>query len=80
MATRSIPPNAFRDHGSGRFLRPAVSALRHAELFAVWSAAHAEANVALDEWRASPGPEAYAVYRAAEDRADAAQDALAGLR
>jgi hypothetical protein len=79
MATRSVPPNALRDTDTGRFFRPAVTALQHAELYAVWSAAHAEANVALDEWRESPGPETYAVYRAAEDRADAAQDALAGL-
>lgn len=47
------------------------------ELLAVWSAARAEANLALDAWRREPGPHAYAVYLAAEDRADAAQDALA---
>jgi hypothetical protein len=44
--------------------------------FAVWSAARAEANIAYDAWCRSPGREAYAVYRAAEDRADAAEDAL----
>ncbi len=47
------------------------------ELFVLWSAARAEANIAYDAWCSSPGPDAYAVYRAAEDRADAAQDALA---
>jgi len=47
------------------------------ELAAVWAVARAEANLALDAWRAAPGPAAYAVYRASEDRADAAQDALA---
>ena len=46
------------------------------ELFVVWSAARAEANMAYDAWCASPGPDAYAVYRAAEDRADAAEVAL----
>ena len=46
------------------------------ELFVIWSAARAEANLALDAWRARPGREAYLVYRAAEDRADAAEDAL----
>lgn len=47
------------------------------EVFAVWSAARAEANIAYDSWCTSPGPEAYAVYRAAEDRADAAEADLA---
>lgn len=47
------------------------------ELFVAWSAARAEANMALDAWELRPGAEAYAVYRAAEDRADAAEDALA---
>ena len=46
------------------------------ELFVIWSAARAEANLALDAWRARPGREAYLVYRAAEDRADAAEVAL----
>jgi hypothetical protein len=46
------------------------------ERFAMWSAARAEANLAYEAWCRSPGTVAYAVYRAAEDRADAAQDAL----
>ena len=50
---------------------------RTTESFAIWSAARAEANLALDAWRASPGRDAYLVYRAAEDRADAAEQALA---
>ena len=54
------------------------------ELRVVWSAARAEANLAYDAWRESPGRMTYAVYRAAEDRADAAELALAaasgGLR
>lgn len=49
------------------------------ELFAIWGAAQAEANVASDSWHATGGAEAYAAFRAAEDRADAAQDALAAL-
>jgi hypothetical protein len=49
----------------------------HDELFAVWSAARAEANLAYDAWCDARGSEAYAVYRAAEDRADAAEAALA---
>jgi hypothetical protein len=46
------------------------------ERFAIWSAARADANLAYDAWCGSPGSAAYAVYRAAEDRADAAEDAL----
>jgi hypothetical protein len=45
-------------------------------LMAAWLAARTEASYALEHWRESPGPRAYAVYRAAEDRADAAQAAL----
>lgn len=46
-------------------------------LFVAWSAARAEANVAYEEWCTRPGAEAYLVYRAAEDRADAAERDLA---
>jgi hypothetical protein len=43
---------------------------------AIWSAARAEANLAYAAWCANPGRAAYSVYRAAEDRADAAEEAL----
>jgi hypothetical protein len=49
------------------------------EVFVLWSAARAEANDAYDAWCDSPGCTAYAVYRAAEDRADAAEVELANL-
>ena len=49
------------------------------EVFVLWSAARAEANDAYDAWCDSPGCPAYAVYRAAEDRADAAEVELANL-
>jgi hypothetical protein len=42
-----------------------------------WNDAHAEAEEALRDWRALGTAEAYATYRAAQDREDAAQDALA---
>ena len=42
----------------------------------LWSAARAEANMAYDAWCDEPGRRAYAIYRAAEDRADAAEIAL----
>ena len=50
----------------------------HDELFVLWSAARAEANIAYDAWCGAPGLDAYADYRAAEDRADAAEIALSG--
>jgi hypothetical protein len=41
-----------------------------------WRRAQTEATVAYGEWRRARDRKAYAVYRAAQDRADAAQDAL----
>jgi hypothetical protein len=52
---------------------------RHDELFTIWSAARAEANLAYEAWCDVPGADAYSVYRAAEDRADAAEQALSGV-
>ena len=54
-----------------------TTAQRHDELFTIWSAARAEANLAYAAWCDLPGSDAYTVYRAAEDRADAAEQALA---
>jgi hypothetical protein len=45
-----------------------------------WRDAHEEAQEALRAWRRSGGADRYAAYRAAQDREDAAQDTLAGLR
>ena len=42
-----------------------------------WADAHAEAEAALRHWRLNGGRFRYAAYRAAQDREDAAQDALA---
>jgi hypothetical protein len=42
-----------------------------------WSDARDEALQAYAAWLATPTAESYAVYRAAQDRADAAQDTLA---
>jgi hypothetical protein len=47
------------------------------ELSFVRREAQVEANVAYDYWLERPNRERYAVYRAAQDRADAAQDQLA---
>ena len=46
-------------------------------VLAAWRDASEEAADALGRWRAAPGDDAYAAYRAAQDREDAAQDALA---
>ena len=50
------------------------------ELLEAWRDARAEANAALEDWRLWRTAAAFAAYRAAEDRADAAQDALAARR
>jgi hypothetical protein len=47
------------------------------ELDFVRREAQAEANMAYEDWRSLESRDAYAVYRAAQDRADAAQDDLA---
>ena len=54
-----------------------TTAQHHDELFTIWSAARAEANLAYEAWCDLPGADSYSVYRAAEDRADAAELALA---
>jgi hypothetical protein len=41
-----------------------------------WRDAAEEAAAALAHWRRAPSAEAYAVYRAAQDREDAAQDSF----
>ena len=53
-----------------------TTAQRHDELFTIWSAARAEANLAYQAWCDVGGADAFTVYRAAEDRADAAEQAL----
>jgi hypothetical protein len=47
------------------------------ELGFVRREAQAEANLAYEDWLEHPNGERYVVYRAAQDRADAAQDQLA---
>jgi hypothetical protein len=50
----------------------------HQCLWHAWDEAQHEADLAYAAWQVEGGGEAYAVYRAAQDRADAAQDGLAG--
>jgi hypothetical protein len=42
----------------------------------LWRQSQAHARLAYEHWRRERGATAYAVYRAAQDRADSAQDAL----
>lgn len=63
----NMPPRT----DAGRFHRS------YDELFAAWSVATAEANIAYDAWQRDPGAGAYTAFLAADDRAGAAQDALA---
>jgi hypothetical protein len=46
-------------------------------LYDAWSDAHEEAEEAYRQWRIQGGAALYSSYRAAQDREDAAQDALA---
>jgi hypothetical protein len=46
-------------------------------VYDAWSDAHEEADEAYWAWMAGRSVEDYVVYRAAQDREDAAQDALA---
>jgi acyl-CoA reductase-like NAD-dependent aldehyde dehydrogenase len=43
----------------------------------LWIEARDDAREAYRHWRAAPDADRYAVYRAAQDREDAAQDTLA---
>jgi hypothetical protein len=46
------------------------------ELTCAWRDAQVEATAAYEHWHRAPGPEAYTVYLASQDRADAAQHTL----
>ena len=46
----------------------------------LWIDARDEAREAYGRWQAAPDADTYAVYRAAQDREDAAQDTLAQYR
>jgi hypothetical protein len=46
------------------------------EVTFAWREAHARTRLAYEHWRLCPGEAAYARYRAAQDQADSAQDAL----
>jgi hypothetical protein len=60
-----------------RPIRDADAHWRVDELYLAWSAARDEAREAYEGWRMLHGRDPYAIYIAAEDRADAALAALA---
>jgi hypothetical protein len=70
---RPFPLGAAR-HGDGE----PITAWAFYELDYVRREAQNEADLAYEAWCRVPGADEYAVYRAAQDRADAAQDQLAG--
>jgi hypothetical protein len=71
----SLPANGAGELVFPHDLRPGASMFEC--LRAVWLEAQGEAHAAYEDWREGGRPDGYAVYRAAQDRADAAQDALA---
>jgi hypothetical protein len=56
--------------------RAATAGPAWAAVHDAWNDANDEAELALAAWLRSGGTDAYAAYRAAQDREDAAQDAL----
>ena len=60
--------------------RPETAGPSWAVLYGAWSDAHEEAERGLRAWLRAGGRDAYAAYRAAQDREDAAQDTLAQTR
>jgi hypothetical protein len=80
--SRLAPGRPIAPHANGvgelvfmRDLRPGASMAEC--LRAVWIEAQGEARAAYLGWCDEARPDGYVVYRAAQDRADAAQDALA---
>ena len=71
-----MTPATVTRTSAGRFSAPPARMPMRSELYAMWTVAQAEANLAYDAWSASPGADAYAVFVAATDRADAALSAL----
>jgi hypothetical protein len=59
-----------------RNVTPVVSVFD--DLCMAWDRAQVEAYLAYETWRGEHGADAYLAYRAAQDRADAAEEALAG--
>ena len=74
------PPRPGRRHPRAGPPRAASLGPDFNAVYDAWSDAHEEAEEAYIAWRTGGGPDEYIVYRAAQDREDAAQDALAVTR
>jgi hypothetical protein len=68
---------ALRSTGEIVLTSPFAATLDEDPLRCAWAAAEADAALAYDAWQAGHDRRSFAVYRAAADRAAAAQDALA---
>ncbi len=76
--THPLLQSPWGDEEESRVNRPSVHDYAMLEeLRFVRREAQAEADLAYEDWRWRPCRDAYAVYVAARDRADAAQDELA---
>jgi hypothetical protein len=73
---KELLENRLRNEAQSRDAEYGDSSWALAELEDAWRAAHRQALAAYDHWRDVPDAMAYATYRAAQDRADAAQEAL----
>ena len=75
-----LPPVGPVQHGIGELVFSSevpTDATIFECLRVAWGDARSEALASYDEWHATRQRSAYFVYRAAQDRADCAQDALA---
>ncbi|HWE33833.1 MAG TPA: hypothetical protein VG410_10135 [Solirubrobacteraceae bacterium] len=81
MSPNDISRERSRPQGAAALLADTTPSLRDYALLEEFSfvrrEAQAEADLAYEQWHVHGCRESYAVYRAAQDRADAAQDDLA---
>jgi hypothetical protein len=77
MLDASIPTFIASPTGEFVYSAAVVPSSRFECLRYAWDEAQDECDAAYTAWQRDGGRDAYAVYRAAQDRADAAQDALA---
>jgi hypothetical protein len=73
---KELLENRLRSEAQRRDAEYGDSSWALEELRDAWQAAQRQAAAAYDHWRDVPDAMAYATYRAAQDRADAAQEAL----
>jgi hypothetical protein len=80
MMRTATADNGLHDVGELVFARELPHGASILEcLWAAWDEARWEARRTYDDWHRSGGGDAYFGYRAAQDRADAAQDTLAEI-